>query len=301
MTITKTGAYQLSMPEYRGQAADLLSMSSSDATILVGDKTPAHVKAAWEEEEGFERKSALGTVIHCLILEPHRRTSAISIIDAKNFQTKDAKTARDAALADNRTPILAEDYARACRVADATRSHPDAAPYLDGGDAELSLFAKDSELGIYVKARPDLISPRRAIVEVKSVASCSTEFLERRVYAGCWFIQSFWHCDVFARVFGDMPDEYVWICVEQEPPHCVRVFNPTDYALAKGMEKSIAARKVFAEAARANSWPGYPLGKGQLGLPSFAHFKLEEESLETGSRGMEAVRLGEELNASPFG
>lgn len=297
--ITASGVYDLSMKEYRGQPADALSMSSSDAIIL-NESTPAHLKAAWEEESEDTKESDIGTLIHTLILEPHRKDSAIAIIDADSFQTKAAREARDEARAKGKIPMLPKHLEQAMGAVEAVRHHPVASHLLNEGKAEQSWFAKDAATGLYLKCRTDFFTSTRIILDVKSVASAAPAFLQRRVYDGGWFQQAPWYCDVVERVDGKPAKGYAWIVVEQKPPHSVVVRRPTDTMLMHGHRLNQKAFSIFARCADENRWPSYSAEIEDLTLPSFALFKLEEEGVADESkpkRGMEALAWAEETGA----
>src|SRR5579871_6666432 len=106
--ITKSGVYDLTMEEYHGQPADALSMSSSDAVVL-SRSTPAHLQASWLEPSDDSKAADLGTIIHSLILEPHRTHKEIVVVKADNWMTKAAREIRDEARAAGKTPILEHD------------------------------------------------------------------------------------------------------------------------------------------------------------------------------------------------
>jgi hypothetical protein len=280
MKITAPGRYALGMSDYRRHdiCAGTLSLSSSDAVILIDD-TPAHLKVSWTAERKAERKADKGTVIHTLALEPLRKESAITVIDAPNYRKAATQEARDAAIAAGRTPILAADYDDACHALRALMEHPDSGPILrGGGDAEQSWFARH-ETGVYVKARPDLFTPDEIIVDIKSVASAQDEFIRRRIYDGHWYIQAPFHADVVARVLGHEPKDYLWLCVEQTPPHAIKVIRPTWDTMNAGSRKIAPAIGIFARCAGNGEWPAYPAGVRELGLPDWTHFRLEEQAL----------------------
>jgi hypothetical protein len=299
--IMLNGVYDLSMAQYRGQPADGMSMSASDAIILA-NATPAHLKAAWEEPEERELRANMGTAIHVLALEPLRASSAIAVIASDSFRTKVAKEEAEAALAAGKVPLLTEMYDRACAAARAIWASEDAGPLLAGGTPEQSYFARTGS--IWRKCRPDLVNGAGAIIDIKSVGSAHQDFIRRRIYDGGWYMQAPFHCDVVERVLGAPPSDYLWICVEQDPPHAVKVYRPTVGTLAEGQRKNFRAISTFINCVHTGRWPAYAPGIDEISLPDFAHYKLEEEALERDAppaAGFEAARLGRELNASPFG
>lgn len=297
--ITQSGRYDLTMDEYHGQPADTLSMSSSDAILLNG-ATPAHLRAAWLEENDNSKASDLGTIIHSLILEPHRTEKAVVVVRANDWRTKAAQEMREGARVLGKTPILEHELGAAHDAVQAVMDHHVAAELLREGDAEQSWFAKDKATGLYLKCRPDFFTKSRIIIDIKTVASASPEFLMRRVYDGGWFQQAPWYCDVVERVDRLPAEGYCWICVEQKPPHAVVVRKPPYAALMHGHRLNQQAFATFAKCAAENNWPAYSEEIEELGLPDFAYYRLEESALRSEGRGMEAVKLAREIGANPF-
>lgn len=296
--ITKPGRYQLTMAEYRPQCCDALCLSSSDA-VKLAETSPKHLKAAWSEPNERARKADLGTAIHAMALEPARASSQIVIIKANDFKTNAAKDAADEALNAGKTPLLEKDYERAGRAVEALRSDPDAGPLLASGNVEESWFARDKVTGLYFKARPDLFTPSEILIDVKTVGSAHPDFIERRIYEGGWYQQAPWHCDVVTRVLGHQPEDYLWVIVEQDPPYDVVVKRPKPDALAAGQRKNAEAIATVARCVKTGKWPGYGGGISEAGLPSWAHYRLEEAAMA--SPGMEAAALGLTLETNPFG
>lgn len=285
--ISRPGVYDLSMAEYRrpDNVDGTLSLSASDAIILATD-TPAHLKTSWEAERKSNRKADLGTVIHTLALEPLRSASEVMIIDAADFKTKKAQELRDAATASGKTPILTADYALAKDAVRTLFEHEDAGPLLSG-QAERSYFALDAHTGIYLKARPDIVTERYVVADIKSVGSVRSSFIRRRIYENGegWFMQAPFHLDVVTRVLGHPPADYLWICVEQKPPHAVKVFRPMRSTMEAGARKCADAIATFARCVKAGQWPAYASGIEEVGLPDHAHYALEDEVLAEEERG----------------
>lgn len=303
--IAEPGVYDLSMDAYLGQPCAELSLSSTDACILTSE-TPKHLRAHWSRERVRERKADLGTAIHTIILEPARTGSTIAILDFDNFQTKDARKAADEAMAAGMTPLLRKDHDRARRAADAVLAVTAYRALLEAGKAEQTYIAKDKGTGVWVKTRPDLVTADRRIVDIKSVTSCSPDFLKRRVYDGQWFRQAPWQCHVFERVMKAPAKDYLWICVEQDEPFDVVHHRPTATALSHGARLNEKALGIFAECLRSNTWPGYLSGT-DLDLPDYAYYRLEADGLADEpkeptkkKRDMRALELAEATGADPF-
>ncbi len=299
MKITEPGIYDMPLAEYIGQPCDGPCIGSSDAQTLT-TKTPAHLKAEWAKERTRERRADIGTAIHALILEPFRAESLVQVIDAKDFKTNAAKEEADAAMAAGKAPVLKADYFAAKRAADAVLSDPDARRYLSNGQAEQSYFARDAKSGIWVKARPDYITHKGAMADIKTVGSCDEEFIKRRIYEGGWYQQAPWHAHVYERVKRKAITDYVWICVEQDEPHAVLVFRPLETALMHGADKNAKALALFAKCVVEDSWPAYGRGVREVGLPDYAYYRLEAEGAREEEAAMRAAKYARELGVNPF-
>jgi hypothetical protein len=298
--ITASGVYDLTMEEYRGQPADGMSLSASDA-ILLGNYTPAHLKASWAEEAEDEgsSQSDFGTLIHTMILEPHLAPGAIVQVFADDWRSKDARTKRDEARAAGKLPVLEKDVDRAQAAVAAVMRHPLAAALLKDGKAEQSWFAKDKDTGLYRKARPDFYTSNRILVDIKTVASAHPDFLMRRVYDGGWFQQAPFHCDVAERVEGSPVRGYCWLIVEQKPPHAVVIRKPTDTILMHGDRLNKQAWETFARCVKTDQWPAWGETLEDLALPTYAFYRLEDEAQNKPSRGLEALAWAEQTGADP--
>lgn len=302
--ITAPGVYDLTLDQYLGQSADTWSFSSSDAQVVAGLEplTPAHLRAKWAEPRRRARNADFGTAIHCMVLEPLRTSSQVVVIDAANYKKDKPAAEADAVLAEGRTPLLIADYERAKVVADKVLHHPRIGKWLSAGLAEHSFFAKDEKCGIYLKARPDFFTRDRILLDLKSVGCASNKFIKNRITDGGWFMQAPWYCDVVERVQHEPPEDYFWICIEQDEPHAIRIIRPPAGTLAIGASENAKALTVFAECARTNKWPEYADEiETDLGLNDFAHYRLAEAEDAPPARGMEAARLGRELSTNPFG
>lgn len=298
--ITASGIYDLTMAEYRGQPADALSMASSDAVLLT-ESTPAHLKASWAEdaEDDSGKAADIGTVIHTLLLEPHRERAAIVVIDAPDWRKKDAQDARNTAAAAGQIALLKKDFERAQAAVQAVQRHPLAAELLKEGKAEQSWFAKDKATGLYRKARPDFFNNQRILVDIKSVTSAHPEFLQRRVFDGGWFQQAPWHCHVAEEVQGEPVRGYCWLIVEQKQPHSVVIRKPSDTVLMHGDRLNKLAFETFARCAKTDQWPSWGFDVEDLSLPTYAFYRLEDEKENKPTRGYEALAWAAETGADP--
>lgn len=281
MRIASQGVYDLPLASYLGQCCEGWSFSSSDAVVVAGlePMTLAHVRASWTKERKRVRNVDFGSCVHALALEPFRAHSMVALIDADDYRTKAAQAAAEDAMNAGKIPMLAEDYDRARSVADRLVNHPRISKWLKSGVVEQSCIAADELPGVFWKARPDLLTHDRVLLDIKTVAKASDRFIRNRIADGGWYIQSPWYCDIIRRLDGEMPQAFYWVCIEQNEPHSIRIIEPPSTTMDAGGRAMDKARGLFREAVRSGAWPAYEDKIEQLGLPDHAHYRLEEEAL----------------------
>lgn len=281
MRITDPGVYDMHLDQYLGQCCEGWSFSSSDASVVAGLEplTLAHVRAGWAKERKRERNVDFGSCVHALALEPFRAKSMVEVVYADSYRTKDAQEKADKAMAAGMIPMLADDFDRANVVAQRLINHPRISKWLSNGVVEQSCIAADDQSGVFWKARPDLLTTERILLDIKTVAKSSDKFIRNRIAEGGWYIQAPWYCDVIRRIDGEIPQAFYWICVEQKEPHAIRIIEPLSTTMDAGGRAGEKAKAMFREAAKSGAWGAYDDVIEQLGLPDYAHYRLEEEAL----------------------
>jgi len=299
--IDTSGIYDIPLATYLGQPCTQLSIGASDVQ-LVTELTPKHLRQKWSEPRDFSKEAELGSVIHAMILEPHRSQALVEVIKgADDYKSPATRNKRDAARNAGKIPLLEKDLERAHGAVRAVQEDPIATELLSDGKAEQSWFAFDKEAGLVRKCRPDFYTSRRVIIDVKAVGSTAPDFISRRIDDGQWFMQAPWYLDVVERVEREPAHGYSWICVEHKPPYDVVVRKPTYAALMHGHRLNEAAVKLIAQCNRTGVWPGNGGTIQDADLPSYAYYRLEEDAVRAEQRGMEAVVYSRQTGASPFG
>ena len=144
-------------------------------------------------------------------------------------------------------------------------NNPVARPYWDEGLSQCTLLA--SEYGIRVKGRPDWISMKMAIVDMKTTAQ-----LPRASYT----VRDFGYHTKMAlyrrwlrRVTGnELP--CVLIFVEQSPPHDVVVMPIDETTLSLREEQALQTLERLRQCIEEDVWPGISQGAEVPYEPSYA-------------------------------
>lgn len=234
-------------------------------------KTPAHYK--WESENHvFKDEWNIGTAAHSLILE--NDTTNIVVLDFPNYLTKAAKEAKNAAIAENKQPLLAKEWGVVQAMRDAVMAHPVARQLFTGHVPERSFFWEQD--GMRYKCRPDALHYDK-IVDLKTTITADPSDFGKRAYDLGYFISAaHYQAGVKHHTGDELP--FIFVNVEKMEPYLVSVIELDDDALDIGRMMIERGARIYEECMENNAWPGYP-HKTTTGLPVWAYNQIEE--LET--------------------
>lgn len=276
--ITEPGMYVMDDATYHADpVAHPGSLSSSGARRLLD--CPA--KFEWLRRHPLPPTQAfsIGHAAHALVLG---YGPEIAVVHADDWRTKKAKDQRDEALAAGEVPLLAKDWEMVRRMADALHEHPAAATLLnpEHGDPERSLFWRDVETGVWLRARPDWMprhtSGRLILTDYKTAVSADPGEFARSAAKFGYAQQHAWYVDG-VKALG-IADEvaFVFVVQEKEPPFLVSVveLHPADVEIGARLNRR--AVELFAECSESGVWPGYPDDVVMRELPAW--YRREHES-----------------------
>lgn len=246
--------------------ADAALGSTSLKTLAT--KTPAH----WLYDSTHPNTSdafTLGTAAHSLILEDD--VSQFVIVDATNWLTKDAKTAKAEALSGGLVPLLTKEFDQVQAMRDSVMSHDLARTAFTGHKAEQSVFWDED--GAMLKCRPDAWNPG-ALIDLKTARDANpAEF--GKVAAEYGYHQSAAHYidGVKAATGEELPFHFV--LVEKTEPYLVSVVELDIEAINIGRALNDRAKRIYRECSESNTWPGY-VTADLVSLPMWAIYKAED-------------------------
>lgn len=258
--------------------ADKGSLSSSGARKLLPPSTPAQFR--WEQDHPRESTDAfdLGHAVHTLVLG---EGAEIAAIDAATWSTKAAKEAREQARAEGKVPLLAKDAEKARAMAASVKGHPLATHLFSRGVAERSIYWRDAETGVMLRARPDWLpergSGRLVITDLKTSASSDPEEFSKSAAKYGYAIQHAWYCEGARAVGLDDDPAFVFVVVEKTAPYLVSVIELDQDAVAYGRRMMRRAIDIYAQCVERNDWPGHQDDIHLVSLPKWVFY--QEESL----------------------
>lgn len=256
------------------------SLSSTGARLLVQECPAAYQHA----RQNQERKPAfdIGTATHLLVLEPDLFASRIATIPFDDYKKGEARAARDQAYADGVTPLTLPELGLVRAMRDSLWANPVARFAFGGGQAELAMFWRDPEFGVWCRTRPDYLPPHgRYLVDLKTSTSANPRHFEKQVAEYGYHQQAAWYLDGFAACTGQEVDRFAFVVVSKKPPHLVSTCWMDPEALHWGRVLNRRAMSLFARCQATGEWPSYqpdPTGKAAaftVGLPSWASRDLQ--------------------------
>lgn len=266
----KPGIYDIAASAYHRDdlGHDAPTLSASIAAILLR-QSPLHAHAAHPKLGGYPHEESetfdLGTAAHSLILEGSEDRYAV--VEANDWRTKAAQTARDEARANGKVPLLLRQVENVRLMARMVRSNlaqfaESPAPLTDG-KPERTLIWDDG--GVWCKARLDwLHDDWMTIDDLKTGAGSShPDAWKRRVYERGSDIQAAFYLRGLVAVGQDTfgpghEPSFRWIVAENSYPFATSVVSLSPEGLAHASDQVEQAIQLWRKCLAADSWPGYP-------------------------------------------
>jgi hypothetical protein len=269
------------MQYHKSKDTKIPCLSNSVAKVLL-DRSPLHAYhvhpllggASIEPTEATNN----GSVIHSLILGKGDEKIVVLPYDA--YLTKEAKAARDAALADGKIPIKAQDHAPLVTAAEQIRRR-----LLDLGiDLRASGFVAEQaiewdEQGISgpvrCRAMFDLVNVDTGLIfDVKSISEATIDNSQRSVWRYSYHMQDAVYRSALTALTGE-PSAFTFLFCELDAPYGVLPAKLSGALREIGEAKWRHAVRIWEECLTANRWPGYTAEIVRLEPPGWALAQME--------------------------
>ena len=262
----------LSLPEAQYRAAEGISKSMLD--WIAAPRTPAHYRAKVDGLIKDEQTPAmrLGQIIHRAILEPDTVKGAWVVRpEGMVFTTKEGKEWKAA----QTLPIItAEEEATITGMRDSVHAHPAVKRVLANARTEVSLFA-NGEDGVLRKARIDALPESgNVIVDIKSCQSADADMMAKSVASYRYDVQAAYYLDI-CKLLGIDKSEFLFVCVEKQPPYAVAVYALDQTAIEWGRKQYQSDLALLRHCEAENHWPAFTQEITTLSLPAWAQKQAE--------------------------
>lgn len=256
--------------------ADTTTLSATGAKVLLGKRPHSPDGDAL----------SFGTLVHTVILEPHRLDTTYAVLDPDEIgvkangdkadnptATKAWKDAVFAAKRDGLTVVAPKTLAKAHAIAGAVKAHPEAGRLLAAAIGhEVSAYA-DHPTGARVRARFDLIGPG-FIGDIKTTVDGNPDDFGRTMHKYLYHVSAANYIDI-ARANGLDAERFDLICVEKEPTpggdYRVSVLEIHPDAIDLGRDLMAEACARWLALGKRIDLPSYGDHRHVIDLPPYAY------------------------------
>lgn len=247
---------------------DTASLSSSGARLLL-ETCPAQFRWVMDHPREDTKTFDEGHAAHALVLGEGQPLEAIPFDE---WRTKEAKARVAEAREAGRIPLKPTQFAMVHDMAASILRHPRARQLFADGQAERSLYYRDEQTGVQLRARPDWLTTIRGLticVDYKTSPTADPAEFVRSIAKYGYFMQDAWYRDAI-RALGLHDDPaFLFVVQAKVAPYLVSVIElaPDDVELGRDMNR--AAIDLFAQCVRENHWPAYGDSIHTVSLPAW--------------------------------
>lgn len=279
LEITEPGVYDIPEDEYHRDPVPDGSLSSTGARKLLAPSAPAKFRYDLDNPgPSGKREFDFGHVAHKLVLG---RGGDVAVLDFENYKTKKAQDEKKAAYAAGEIPILVGEHEKAEEMAAAVRAHPIASALFTDGKPEQSVFARDKQTGVMLRARIDWLKDepledgRLLLVDYKTTRDADPDAIAKAVRQHGYHQQDPWYSDLVCLAGLAERPAFVFVFQEKEPPYLITVVELDAAAKFWGDVLNRHAINVYRRCMETGRWPGYADDVVPVALPSWAERDYE--------------------------
>lgn len=257
----------------------LPGLSSTGAKQIL--RSPAHYREYADTPQKPKAEFEVGSAVHSKLLgvgaqievypeDVLSKSGTIGTDAARDF----AKQVRER----GNIPLKQDDFDQVNRMAESVLADPTAVTLLEGGVAEVSMFADDPVTGVALRGRLDYRRPN-AIVDLKTTSRDASESgFQSDVYDHGYDVQFGLYEHIYETIAGEPAPPWLWVVVEKSRPYLTAVHTLGDDEKDMGHRKARRAIDRYKRCMDTGKWPGYSHRTGQpIGLikaPAWAIYEF---------------------------
>lgn len=216
----------------------------------------------------------LGSLVHCLILEPVLFEKEFAVIPAINKRTKIGKSEWEAFETEHAGKLLIteEQLLTARHMCASVISNEEASELLSPGSLiEQSIFWTDEESAMQLKSRPDIWYRNSGlVVDLKTTADASPWSFGNSAWKFGYFLQAAFVKEALESI-GEPMTRFVIIAVENTAPFVPAVYIMDEQSINFAVDQLHRLRNDLKSCIENNAWPDF--GVNVLSMPNYANFE----------------------------
>lgn len=294
--ITKAGVYDIPIDVYHSQKCCVGPSISSSGLRKLDHECPARFYAHSDLNPNpvktDSKAFAFGRAAHTLVLGEPNFDAHFVVSPYSNFRGGDAQTWKKA---QTRQVLTQDDMEIVTAMAAAQKASSQVARAFIEGAPEKSIIWKDSETGIWLKARPDWLPDKPAerwVTEYKTAVSLNRRHLSFAVFKYGYEMQAALALDGIKIVMGVEPLGMAHVVQEKDPPYLAEVRLFTSEHIDFGRLQYRKSLRKFARCVESGVWPGYTDEPVYFDTPY-----QTEKAMENFDDGLESDGTGDNAGA----
>jgi hypothetical protein len=250
---------------------DRTELSHSQAKYL--DQSPAHYWASLSEEIESTSAMSLGTLCHCVLLEPETVNDRFVPCDLDR-KTNKYKEFAAIAKSEGKKVIKPQELYAAIQIVANIKKHKAAASLLHAAtDVEAAVFFDRD--GVKCRAKIDIVGDT-FLADLKTCQDASPEGFGKNVAKYSYDTQAEWYLHG-AEQAGAEKEYFHFIAVETVSPYAVAVYTVPMHVLESARLKNERRLAKIRPCIESGWYSGYSDGFQELRLPGWAFAKLNDE------------------------
>jgi hypothetical protein len=221
--------------------------------------SPAHYKVQFMEGSSKSKSKDFGTLVHTLVLEPHRLASEYAIYSGEKKDARDRPYKEFCSANPGLTVVHESSLHEARTLADKLLNRKVMGrlfgDLLGEAEKEVTIYCKDPTTGVRCRVRIDVRHPEFLLDLKTSVSVVQREWL-RSAIGYHYDMQSYMYSLANCLFTGaDRPLPFLFLVGESCSPNSVSVYTAGESFIARGGQKYQEAIAGFAACSATNHWP----------------------------------------------
>lgn len=220
-----------------------------------------------KKKKSFE----LGNAVHTYLLEPKLYNKHYKIMPKFTGKGSVAKKLEFREANKKKVLIRKVDSEIVKAATQAIAQHPKANNFFTANNRQIekSFFWIDTDTGLLVKSRPDIIIDDW-IIELKTTANSEEEVFSRDINRYGYHVQAAMAIEAQKQLFNKQINRFLFVACETEEPYITEVYALDDGSIDKGLDiyktELIKAQTCFIE----DDWLGESKNIRWIGIPHYA-------------------------------
>lgn len=261
-------------------------------------RSPAHLVAARRRPKESTEALEFGSLFHKAVENGEKFMDTYVVEPEFTGKTKDGRdSTRSAAAKEARvqwyaelkpgTLVVRKDWVdplvgmlRSCM------SHRLVGNLLRNGVRETSLYVEDPDTGELLQCRPDFISEKGYMVDLKSTRDATHPFFYHQIFSSKYDGDPFYvlqaahyaHCARVARLSGVRAESFIIVAIEKEDPYGINVWPLDVGCIGPGEQWRAHLTALYARCKRENHWPCYDERAKAVTPPEWVDLPGEDRS-----------------------